>query len=1036
MFLFKDSSENYTVDSLQLLEFPYTIRHKPALYIGSTSQKGVNQLLYECLDNSIDEFIVGYGNIINISVDKNLFVTVEDFGRGIPVGVHPTWKDETGKPLNALTGVLTRLHAGSKLFNTSATSGTYGVGIKATNALSAYFKVIVKRDGKMFSQEFSKGLKQTEVLELGKSSETGTTIVYKPDEEIFKSTIEFNCKDMQNRLLELSYLNKGLTINYNNELTGVQKTFYSETGISEYILKQIKNKKLLFNEPIYFNGKYEENDKKIITEISFIYDDEIENNEYIKTFANNINTYEGGFHLQGFRLELRKQLNQYGINKKIIQDNLEMKYLLDGVHAIVSLKINSPELEGQTKTKLGNIEAQSAVENIIANFFNDNMKNNKFISVIELIINKAKTSKEADEAAKKARINVRKASQVAKIPLPGKLADCEDDDGYSELIMCEGDSASGGIKVARNRKYQAVLPLRGKIKNVEKADFDKALDSEVVRNIIAAAGTGVGKECDINKSRYDKYIICCFTGDTKVKMLDGTSKSFEELVDMEIENPGRDFWVYALDENKNVVPGRGFSPRITRYINKLVYITLDSGDVIKCTPDHKIMLRNGQYMQAGNLLAGDSLMALYTKHEKLSNKTFKGTYDNVYEKFLNPKNSEWEWTHRTILNYFDNKDNNKEYVSHHKDHNRFNNEPNNLEWKKRKDHNSYHITTYNQSDEHKERVKEMHQNGEYEHTYWGNNGYNGSDKQKLDTKSAKKSSAFLAYNQSEEKRKKLSEFSSDPKNVYWSHLTKQARIYAVLKSLGKEFNAKNYKVLSPQGDFNAVSKYPIEDFEKYCEENCLFQQAKNAIDDGVIGFRKITDNKGVNLAKFTKLKNNDSKKLCMEVLNKLRDLDLEFNEENFNTYRKGITFIDWDMFTNKVINNQLGTELEVQAFFKRRNHKVVSVEYIDLEEEIPVYCMTVDKYHNFAIECKADASGVYVCNCDADLDANHIQMLVLTLFYRYMYPLLKNGMIYFALPPLYRVLKGKEIIYLKDDHELKEFKEKNKGKFELQRFKG
>lgn len=504
-------NNNYGVEQITSLEGLQAIRKKPAMYIGSTSQEGINQIIFEVWDNSFDEYVAGYGNEVNVLIDKDNYITIEDHGRGIPVGPHPEWKNPDGTPMNTLTGVLTKLHAGGKLFSNGESGymssiGTYGIGAKASNAVSDDFAVIVKRDGKIYQQKFSKGIPITDVEEIGKTNETGTTIKFHPDPEIFKSTLQPNDKKLQNRLDEITSLNVNLKVNYNNELTKTKITFYYPNGIADYIkYKLVKDKNLLFDNVIHYIGEYTKDNETIKVEFAFIYTDELESNEIIKTFANNVSTKEHGTHLQGFKDGYKNAINQYAINKKWITEPIETKYLMDNICLIVSVKLRECELDGQTKNKLGNVITKEGVEEVVKQFFNKLNKEQQ--NIIQTIIERANKVKEAEEAARRARINTRKANKVNKMALPGKLSDCSNTKGYTELFMCEGDSASGTAKTARYREFQAILPLRGKILNVEKSGFDKMINSEVIQSLIASIGTGIGKNFNINKCRYDKIIM-------------------------------------------------------------------------------------------------------------------------------------------------------------------------------------------------------------------------------------------------------------------------------------------------------------------------------------------------------------------------------------------------------------------------------------------------------------------------------------------------------------------------------------------------
>lgn len=519
----------YGVDQITDLEGLEAVRKRPGMYIGSTSQKGINHLVWEIADNSIDEFVAGHGEDIWVTVAKDCSVTIRDNGRGIPVGPHSKWQNEDGTPQDTLIGILTRLHAGGK-FNGAGSGykvsgGLHGIGSKAANALSDRFRVQVRRGGKIYQQDFSRGKplhKDPIIVGTCDLDDTGTETTYHPDAEIFKTTLEPNCKDLQDRMSELASLNAGLSIYYTNEITGFVNMYYYEDGIIGYVKRLVKEKPFLYPEPIYIKGEYKIDDHRIIiVEISLIHDNDDNQNEVIKSFANNINTHEGGFHHQGFRDSYRKIINKFAIDNKLTKDNIEIKYLMEGIYAIVSVKVPEAEFEGQTKTKLGNEEAKIAVETIFETGINQllSLPTNEpvYRDILASIVMKALTVKEAEEAARKARQLVKQNKKVKNMALPGKLADCNKNSEYSELYIVEGDSAGGSAKQGRNREFQAILSLRGKLLNVEKSTLERLLKSDTITNIIGAIGTGIiiadkemrknFGEFDSNKVRYDKIII-------------------------------------------------------------------------------------------------------------------------------------------------------------------------------------------------------------------------------------------------------------------------------------------------------------------------------------------------------------------------------------------------------------------------------------------------------------------------------------------------------------------------------------------------
>lgn len=502
-------NNDYGVNQIKMLKGLEAVRTRAGMYIGSTSQSGIDQLVYEIIDNSIDEFVAGWGNEVDVHVYKDCSVKVVDHGRGIPVGKSETFKDEDGNPIDTLTGILTNLHAGGKFTSDGykCSSGLHGVGSTCVNALSDSFDVIVKRDGYTWHQHFSEGNPTTEVEKLEPTKETGTIIKYHPDKKIFKLTLQPS-EHIKHRLSELASLNAGLKINYINELTGDNISYHFEDGITGYTLHMIGDKQKLYDTAFSFDDTYqEENGHAIMCDISFIHDDETEPNSKLKSFANNINTYEGGYHLQGFKNGYKDCINQYGLDKKLIKEPIEMQYLMDGLYATISIKLYQPEFEGQTKTKLGNKEAQDAVDSVIHKYFEKITKQKDKKEILDAIVNRAIKVKEAELNARKARVISRKSKKLMKTSLPGKLADCSNKDGYTELWMCEGDSAAGSMKEGRERSYQAVLGLRGKILNVNKADMNKILNSDTIKGIVASIGGGIGKTFNIDDVRYDKIII-------------------------------------------------------------------------------------------------------------------------------------------------------------------------------------------------------------------------------------------------------------------------------------------------------------------------------------------------------------------------------------------------------------------------------------------------------------------------------------------------------------------------------------------------
>jgi len=490
---------NYGADQIKVLEGLEPVRKRPGMYIGSTGPRGLHHLVYEVVDNSIDEALEGECDKIVVTINEDNSVKVVDNGSGIPVEEHPKTKKST------VETVLTVLHAGGK-FDSDAykvSGGLHGVGVSVVNALSEWLEVEVCRDGKIHRQRFARGAKTTELEVVGNTKKQGTTITFKPDYEIFEE-INFDYNTLQHRLRELAFLNKGVKIILEDKREKDKKeTYHYEGGIKEFVKYLNKNKKPLHSKIIY---KEVENKDNVI-EFAIQYTDAY--SEGIYTFANNINTQEGGTHLSGFKASLTRVVNDYARKNNILKEkdeNLKGEDIREGITAILSVKISDPQFEGQTKTKLGNSEMRGIVESTVNEHLTYFLDENP--QVAKYIIEKAIKSAKAREAARKARELTRRKNALDSMALPGKLADCsEKDPDLCEIYLVEGDSAGGSAKQGRDRRTQAILPLRGKILNVEKARLNRILNYEEIRSMITAFGCGIGEDFDINSLRYGKIII-------------------------------------------------------------------------------------------------------------------------------------------------------------------------------------------------------------------------------------------------------------------------------------------------------------------------------------------------------------------------------------------------------------------------------------------------------------------------------------------------------------------------------------------------
>ena len=497
----KTTIETYRAEDIKILKGLDGVRMRPAMYIGSTGIEGLHHLLYEVVDNSVDESLAGFCDNIEVILHHDGSATVIDNGRGIPTGLHP------GDPeaRSAVEVALTELHAGGK-FESKAykiSGGLHGVGVSVVNALSEWLEVEIKQNGQVFHQRYERGKPVTPLTIIGKTKGRGTKVTFKPDPDIFETT-DFSFDILSQRLRELAFLNRGLRISIHDERTDKTQEFLYKGGIISFVEHLNKNKTPLHPKPIYISGEKDD----ITVEIALQYNDGYA--ETIYTFANNINTREGGTHLVGFKSALTRSSNSYGTSSGILRNGKEVisgEDIREGLTAVISVKLPNPQFEGQTKMKLGNSEVKGIVESIVndalATFFEENP------AVARKIIEKAIQAARAREAARKARELTRRKGALEDTGLPGKLADCsEKDPAQSEIFIVEGDSAGGSAKQGRDRRFQAILPLRGKILNVEKARFDKMLTSEEIRVLITALGTGIGPEdFDISRIRYNKIIL-------------------------------------------------------------------------------------------------------------------------------------------------------------------------------------------------------------------------------------------------------------------------------------------------------------------------------------------------------------------------------------------------------------------------------------------------------------------------------------------------------------------------------------------------
>ncbi|MBN8194563.1 DNA topoisomerase (ATP-hydrolyzing) subunit B [Bacillus sp. NTK074B] len=491
---------SYDENQIQVLEGLEAVRKRPGMYIGSTSGRGLHHLVWEIVDNSIDEALAGFCSEIEVIIEEDNSITVTDNGRGIPVGIH----EKMGRP--AVEVIMTVLHAGGKFGGGGykVSGGLHGVGASVVNALSTELEVHVHRDGKIYYQKFKKGVPSFDLKVIGESDKTGTIIHFTPDTEIFTETIEYDYDTLANRIRELAFLNRGIQISIEDKRgEGKRRDYHYEGGIKSYVEHLNRSKEVIHEEPIYIEGEKDD----ITVEIALQYNDGFASNLY--SFANNIHTHEGGTHESGFKTALTRVINDYARKNNVFREadaNLSGEDVREGLTAIISIKHPDPQFEGQTKTKLGNSEARTITDSLFSEHLETFLLENPVVA--RKVVEKGLMAARARLAAKKARELTRRKSALEISSLPGKLADCSSKDpSISEIYVVEGDSAGGSAKQGRDRHFQAILPLRGKIINVEKARLDKILSNNEVRAIITALGTGIGEDFDLSKARYHKIVI-------------------------------------------------------------------------------------------------------------------------------------------------------------------------------------------------------------------------------------------------------------------------------------------------------------------------------------------------------------------------------------------------------------------------------------------------------------------------------------------------------------------------------------------------
>lgn len=969
----KNSQQDYSASNIQVLEGLEAVRKRPAMYIGDVGFKGLHHLIWEVVDNSIDEALAGYCDTINVTIHPDNSISVKDNGRGIPTDMHEKEKK------SALEVVMTVLHAGGKFDKDTykVSGGLHGVGVSCVNALSVEFRAEVHRNGKIFEQEYSLGKPLYSVREVGTTDYRGTIIKFKPDDSIFTTT-EYKYETVANRLRELAFLNKGIKLiltdlrQLDENGNPISEEFHSEGGLIEFVQYIDSTREQLIPMPMYMEGEKD----GVPVEVSMTYNTSYSEN--VSSFVNNINTHEGGTHVSGFRMALTRTLKNYADKTGILaKEKIEISGddFREGLTAVISVKVAEPQFEGQTKTKLGNSEVTSAVsgcvQEMLENFLEENPKDAK------MIVDKVVLAAKARIAARKAREMVQRKNVLTGTGLPGKLADCaESDPAICEVYLVEGDSAGG-----------------------------------------------------------------CFVGETKVALADGRNLSFIELV--EEAKQGKQNYCYTITENGSIGIEKILYPRITKQNANLVKITLDNGEEIVCTPDHKFMLRSGEYMEAKELKKGTSLMPLYRKYSEINKRiTIEG-----YEMVLNPQTRKWEFTH-VLADEYNLREGSYTEASgvdrHHLDFDKKNNSPENIIRLSKEAHLEIHKEHIGKT-LHRSDVKEpatRQKLSENAKKQWENEAYKNYMVQKF--------SEF--YQSNETYRIENNRRLNENQQVYWAdesnrqkqsdrtreffkkHPERKEQLATIAKlqwesnpSL-KEWRSEKTKEQWTE-EFRSKRK---EAYNKtYFEHTLALMKEVYDTEGTLASFDSIKRQKYPNRKNVLKLSNfkqrffdgNDEALLDAVKLHNHKVLKVEFLHEQKDVYDIEVPSThNFALASGVFVHNSAkqGRDRAFQAILPLRG-KILNVEKA---QEYRIYENEEIKNIITALGVRMGKEGderalnleklryhKVIIMTDADVDGSHIRTLILTFFYRFMRELIELGYVYIAQPPLYLVKKGKDQAY-------------------------
>jgi len=911
--LAKKTEQSYGAEDIQVLEGLEAVRRRPGMYIGSTDIRGLHHLVYEVVDNSIDEALAGFCTRVDITIHKDGSVTVADNGRGIPVDIQP----QTGR--SALEVVHTVLHSGGKFGGDGykVASGLHGVGVSAVNALSAWLEVKVGREGKLYRQRYERGIPVAPVEKVGKAKGTGTTTTFMPDLEIFTGGIDYRFNSLLQRFREMAFLTRGLTIHFQDQRHDDEMTFYFEGGIVSFV-RYLNHSRKVLHAPVYVGKQVDDT----YIEVALQYTDSYA--ESVFAFANNINTVEGGTHLTGFRSALTRTLNDYARKQSLLKDNdpnFSGEEVREGLTAIISVKLRDPQFESQTKIKLGNAEVKGQVESVVnealSAFLEENPRDAK------AIIQKSLTAARARAAARKARDLVIRKSALESMTLPGKLADCSNrDPKQTELYIVEGDSAGG-----------------------------------------------------------------CFCGDTKLALADGRHLSFKEIV--EEQKQGIEHFCYTIRRDGRIGLEKIAAPRRTRKNAEVVKVTFDNGQEVVCTPDHRFMLRNGTYRQAKDLMPSDSLMPLRTK---LSDISEPGITIQDYEMVWDPKSESWLFTHilaERVRKYFEENPQAREELSELAK--RQWQDEDLLAWRAQKTHEQWQDPEYRR--QHSAKVKQ-----------WWQEHPEHSDKL---TEAARRTWA------NPEKRSRILEAVGK-----WRETTSSEEKGRYIREGNR---VKALRIL------NAVLE-AVDVREAY-------EQLRLKTTPTALRYDRLLEEHFAGDARrmHEVAENLNCKVLAVQPLPERRDVYDITVEHSHNFALSAGVFVH--------NSAKQGRDRRFQAILPLRG-KIINVEKAGMNKilnnkEVQSLISALGTGIGDQFDLSNLRYGRVLVMTDADVDGSHILTLLLTFFFRHMEPLIENGHLYIAQPPLYRVKDGKKVLYVYSDEEKDKVLERANSKNpSVQRYKG